>query len=50
MLANIRNNARLVLSLGLKPDAQGLILTETLTTALPAANWLEREIWDMFWN
>jgi len=48
MLANIRNNERLILSFGLKPDTQGLILTETLTSKLPAANWLEREIWDMF--
>jgi NADH:ubiquinone oxidoreductase subunit C len=47
-LANIRTNSRIFLRYSITPNNLGLLYTETLTSTFPAANWFEREMWDLF--
>lgn len=48
LLANIKTNTRLFLRYTLSPDDMGLVYTGTLINEFPAANWFEREMWDLF--
>lgn len=48
LLLNLIQNKRVIVRQNLEQHDSGLVLCDSITTIYKGANWVEREMWDMF--